>query len=239
MGYGMLLAVGNNDQTAFNALWAFYQASYDPNNLMNWDLTACGTSSGTQYAATDADEDVAMALVQADCTWGGYTAAATKQITAIKAHGASEVATPWYLQPGDAVNNGGKGAGIVDPSYFAIGYWHAWAKYTNDTSWNTLADNAYTMLAAYQTATNNLVPHNLVPDWGNTDGTVAYGSTYYTTRVEPRGVWRSTMRGSAIPAPRPFSPTSPRTSTAKGVWRAYPSIRTAPSWAPSPCQALR
>ncbi len=61
-----------------------------------------------------------------------------------------------------------------DPSYFAVGYWHAWAKYTNDTSWNTLADDAYTMLAAYQSAMNNLVP-----DWGNANGTAQNGSAYY------------------------------------------------------------
>ncbi len=174
MGYGMLLAVGNGDHAAFDALWAFYQASEDPNSLMNWDLTACGTSSGTQYAATDADEDVAMALVQADCTWGGYTAAAKKLIGAIKQYETAESSTPWYLQPGDAPNNGGKGPGIVDPSYFATGYWHAWATYMNDPSWNTLADDAYTMLAQYQAGMNNLVP-----DWGNTNGTVAYGSSYY------------------------------------------------------------
>ena len=29
MGYGMLLAVGNNDKTAFDALWAFYKARFD------------------------------------------------------------------------------------------------------------------------------------------------------------------------------------------------------------------
>ena len=178
MGYGMLLAVGNADKTAFDALWAYYKGRVDSNGLMNWSIDGCTSGNNNAYAATDADEDVAMALVQADAKWGGYKTDATNLINLIKKYETAP-GPPSYLRPGDAANNGGKGDGIVNPSYFAIGYWHVWATYLGDTFWNQLATDAYTMLAAYQKLTISGSTGALVPDWGNSQGQNPYGSSYY------------------------------------------------------------
>ena len=166
IGYGMLLAVGNSDKTAFAALWAYYKAHVDANGLMNWTINGCSATTPGQndtYAATDGDEDVAMALVQADAKWGGYKTDATNLINLIKKY-ETAAGPPSYLRPGDAANNGGKGDGIVNPSYFATGYWHAWATYVGDSFWNQLATDAYTMLAAFQTLTISNSTGALVPD---------------------------------------------------------------------------
>ena len=178
MGYGMLLAVGNADKTAFDALWAYYKGRVDSNGLMNWSIDGCTSGNNNAYAATDADEDVAMALVEADAKWGGYKTDATNLINLIKKYETAP-GPPSYLRPGDAANNGGKGDGIVNPSYFAIGYWHVWATYLGDTFWNQLATDAYTMLAAYQKLTISGSTGALVPDWGNSQGQNPYGSSYY------------------------------------------------------------
>lgn len=181
IGYGMLLAVGNSDKTSFDALWAYYKAHRDINGLMNWTINGCGATTPGQndsYAATDADEDVAMALVQADAQWTGYKTDASNLINLIKKCETAS-GTPSYLRPGDAANNGGKGDGIVNPSYFATGYWHVWATYAGDTFWNQLAADAYTMLAAFQTLTISNSTGALVPDWGNSQGQNPYGSSYY------------------------------------------------------------
>jgi endo-1,4-beta-D-glucanase Y len=178
MGYGMLLAVGNADKTAFDALWAYYKGRVDSNGLMNWSIDGCTAGNNNAYAATDADEDVAMALVQADAKWGGYKTDATNLINLIKKYETAP-GPPSYLRPGDAANNGGKGEGIVNPSYFAIGYWHVWATYVGDTFWNQLATDAYAMLAAFQKLTVSGSTGALVPDWGNSQGQNPYGSSYY------------------------------------------------------------
>lgn len=194
MGYGMLLAVGAGDKTAFDALWAFYKGHVDVNGLMNWSVNNCTTQapgSSDNFAATDGDEDAAMALVQADKKWSGYTTDAKNLIGLIKKYETSQTTTPTYLRPGDAANNGGKGEGTVNPSYFAPGYWHAWAEYTGDTSWNKLATDAYAMLAKFQALsikdpTGGPYPGALVPDWGKSDGT-ASGDYYYDACRTP---WR-------------------------------------------------
>ncbi len=174
IGYGMLLAVGNGDRTALDALWAYYKAHEDANGLMNWQTKDCGATIYGQNGATDGDEDTAMALVQADAKWGGYKTDATALINAIKKY-ETAAGPPSYLLPGDAI--GGWSAGTVNPSYFAPGYWHVWATYVSDPFWNQLATDAYTMLAAYQklTISNST---GLVPEWGTSQGQVSGGADY-------------------------------------------------------------
>ena len=187
IGYGMLMAVGNGDKTAFDALWAFYKAHVDVNGLMNWSVNNCTTQApGSQdnFAATDGDEDAAMALVQADAKWSGYTADAKSLIGLIKKYETSQTTTPTYLRPGDAANNGGKGEGTVNPSYFAPGYWHVWATYTGDASWNQLATDSYAMLAKFQALSipdplNSNYTGGLVPDWGTSQGQNPNNNKYW------------------------------------------------------------
>lgn len=175
IGYGMLLAVGNGDRTAFDALWAYYKARVDVNGLMNWSINAFDTGDNKAFAASDADEDVAMALIQADAKWGGYKTDATALINAIKKY-ETAAGPPSYLLPGDAI--GGWSAGTVNPSYFAPGYWRVWATYVSDPFWNQLATDAYTMLAAYQKLTISNSTGALVPEWGTSQGLISGGPDY-------------------------------------------------------------
>jgi endo-1,4-beta-D-glucanase Y len=184
IGYGMLMAVGSDDQTTFDKLWAYYKAHEDKNGLMNWKINACDSGYIGQYAATDADEDAAMALVQADAKWGGYKTDATALIVAIK-NFETAAGPPSNLLPGDAP--GGWSAGTVNPSYFALGYWHVWATYVGDTFWNTLATDAYTALAAYQTLSISGSTGALVPNWGTISGTATDANYGYDACRTP---WR-------------------------------------------------
>src|SRR5947207_4965983 len=61
IGYGMLIAALMADKTLFDGLFGYYQADLDGNGLMNWTCTG-GTGTCSGNAATDADQDVAMAL---------------------------------------------------------------------------------------------------------------------------------------------------------------------------------
>ena len=89
IGYGMLLAAYAADKALFDGLWAYYKANSNGNGLMNWKMSGCTGTAGTN-GATDADLDAAMALVVASKQWPSatspytYSNEATTLITAIK-----------------------------------------------------------------------------------------------------------------------------------------------------------
>ncbi|MCY0881001.1 MAG: glycosyl hydrolase family 8, partial [Firmicutes bacterium] len=70
MGYGMVLAAVHKDPTLFSSLWAYTQRYLDDHGLMNWKISAEGQVTGTG-SATDADEDIAYALLLAHKEWPG------------------------------------------------------------------------------------------------------------------------------------------------------------------------
>ncbi len=65
-GYGMMFASVLDDQATLDGLWLFTADYLDKHGLMDWHIAADRTRAGTG-GATDADEDIAMALVNA-CT---------------------------------------------------------------------------------------------------------------------------------------------------------------------------
>lgn len=149
-GYGMLAAVANADRTTFDGLWTFYESNLDDSHgLMNWKFTCSGATTDGKGSATDADLDVAMALVQAGCRWGPtYTDAARSLLSKIKAE------LPY---PGD----GWGATACVNPSYLAPGYYRTFAKVapTDAAFWNAAANSAYTTLNTVANATTGLVPN--------------------------------------------------------------------------------
>ena len=158
VAYGMLIGVYMNDKPMFDALWTYAQGKRDGNGLMNWHLDENGgTVSGG--AATDADEDMAYALLMAGAQWNGeYHASAVTLINAIwdkEVEGGSIV-----LKPGD--NFGGSSQ--TNPSYFAPSYYRAFAKATPGHNWAAVIESSYTILAAAAGA------QGLVPNWVNAQG---------------------------------------------------------------------
>ena len=104
MGYGMLAAVYMNDQTTFDGLWAFTKANLDANGLMNWHLNADGAiAAGGAGSATDADEDIAFALLMASDQWKGGTYL-SDGVAMINAMRNNELFTDGSMQNGDAWN---------------------------------------------------------------------------------------------------------------------------------------
>ena len=91
IAYGMLIAVymgTKDDQMLFDDLWRYSQAHLNGNGLMHWGIAANGTTITGQGGATDADEDIAFALVMADKQWGSagtlnYLNLAKTQITSV------------------------------------------------------------------------------------------------------------------------------------------------------------
>ncbi len=179
-GYGLLLAVGLDDRATFDRLLKGFDKRKNPRNMMSWKFQTCGgvTASG---AATDADLDIALALLQADKRWGGYRDRAETLISALKQYGTSECDGLTVLRPGD---NWGGCADRVDtrlnPSYFAPGYYRVFAKYIPNQAyfWNDLINDTYTLLAKYQSKMGGLLP-----DWGFSNGDASGNYWYDACRV--------------------------------------------------------
>jgi endo-1,4-beta-D-glucanase Y len=158
IGYGMLIAAYMGDQTTFNGLWTYAKYFKNANGLMNWQISSYGTVLQTG-AATDADEDMAMALIVADKKWGGYTTDATSLINAIYTY---EVESGTYVvKPGDQWG----GSSCLNISYLAPAYYTAFATYTNNTAWNSVASKSYTIINAAKNSSTYLVP-----DWCTSSG---------------------------------------------------------------------
>lgn len=74
IGYGMLMCVYFSDnqtsyESQFKKLWNYYKKNMNGNGIMNWNIQGFGGAIGTG-GATDAEEDVAVALIMAYYQFG-------------------------------------------------------------------------------------------------------------------------------------------------------------------------
>jgi endo-1,4-beta-D-glucanase Y len=152
MGYGMLIAVYMSDKKTFDSFWTYVQAHMS-NGLMSWQVGSDGTSSGTQVSsATDADQDMAWALIMADKQWpgGSYLSAAKSILTNIKSQ---EVASSNELKDGNFAN-----APSTYIDYAAPDYYKVFASVSGDTGWNAVYTAEYAKLIGAQDPTSGLIP---------------------------------------------------------------------------------
>lgn len=167
IGYGMLIAAYAGDQPLLDGLWNYYTSFLNSNGVMNWKIDGCTSIIG-QNGATDAELDVAMALIIASKKWGdsgviNYNTEAKSLINIIKTH-EIELNTN-VLKPGDAWG----GSSTTNISYYAPGYYRAYKELTNDSSWDNVASKSYDIIALNQSKTGAV--YNLVSDWCKADGT--------------------------------------------------------------------
>jgi endo-1,4-beta-D-glucanase Y len=125
IGYGMLIlvlmdGVYDNTRQYFDGVYKYHKYYLDNNGLMNWQVDRNGSVIGTN-TATDADEDVALALIFADKQWSStnsainYIEEAKEIINRIMKN---QVERPSYiLRPGNSFGV----SELTNPSYFAPG----------------------------------------------------------------------------------------------------------------------
>jgi endo-1,4-beta-D-glucanase Y len=167
IAYGMLMAVYMTDKATFDGLWGYAQTKFNTNKLMTWHWDASGSSLSGPGAASDADEDMAFALVMADKQWGGYNAAANALLTAMLN---KEVSSSNLLLPDDSGNM----SSDANPSYYAPAYYKVFQTYSGQARWGMVVTQTYATLGRCANGTTGLVP-----DWCNpTSGAIAR-STHY------------------------------------------------------------
>ncbi len=169
IGYGMLILVYmdnpiNNTQSDFDAVFGYYEDHLDANGLMNWQIGSDCSTVGAN-AATDADEDVVLALLMAHKQWGSsgtvnYLSKATNLISKLMA---SCVEKPtYYLKPGDVWG----GSDYQNPSYWSPAWNKLFGQVKGDSSWDTVTTKSYQVLRYFY---NNYTT-GLAPDWCKADG---------------------------------------------------------------------
>ena len=168
IAYGMLITAMMEDKEEFDQLYVYYNSFLDPNGLMNWQVTSNQLVVG-HNAATDADVDIAYALLLAHRNFGDqeYLDEAKRLIGLIKTH---------MLEPGTLVLKPGDefgGSDITNPSYFAVSYFKVFAEVMNDDDWNTATDVCYEILFKSWNETTGFVP-----DWCNVEGQTGFFNNY-------------------------------------------------------------
>jgi endo-1,4-beta-D-glucanase Y len=171
IAYGMLIAVYMGDQGLFDELWKYERLWLDDNGLMDWYINAEGTQRLGTGAATDADEDMAFALVMADRQWGGqgsldrpYLDHARDQIQLIWTHEIYEGKLP---RAGDQWGDWGN----VNISYFAPSYYRVFAQIDgNVAGWQAVIKTVYDTIANALNENNGNQTNGLVPAWCTSQG---------------------------------------------------------------------
>jgi len=166
IGYGMLIAAYMNDQALFDNLWKYERHWVDGAGLMNWYILADGSGLGPNGSggATDADEDMAFALVMADRQWGGqgsldkpYRQYAVDQIRSIWR---GEIQDSKLPKPGEW-----GGWNTVNISYFAPAYYRVFATLDPSDAWKDVVTTVYDTIDFAVNTANGNQNNGLVPAW--------------------------------------------------------------------------
>lgn len=173
VAYAMLIAVFMDDRDLFDEIWKYEQLWVNGNGLMDWYINAAGTQRLGTGGATDADEDMAWALVMADRQWGGqgtldkpYLEYAKTLIKAIWDHEVDH-ANNDFLLAGDSW----QGNLIFNASYFVPNEYRVFGEVTGDAAgWGRVIDTGYTILAKSLNSTSKNADNGLVPAWCDVNG---------------------------------------------------------------------
>lgn len=173
IAYGMLIAVMTDERELFDDLWGYAQCFINKSGLMDWYIAPDGERALGVGAATDADEDMAWALVMAHRQWGStahqrYLDDAKRLIDAIYATEVDHDKWPDLLLPGDDW----RGRDVFNPSYFAPNQFRLFGEVTgNRDGWNRVIDEGYRVLFRSLNDTNGNCENGLVPAWCSSNGT--------------------------------------------------------------------
>jgi endo-1,4-beta-D-glucanase Y len=143
--YAMLRAVWSNDRAAFDRAWGWTQAHLlNPKGLPSW-LWRDGRVIDA-HSATDADTDMALALLLAGQRWGdaGLRAAGTRMVEAIWQHEVVVVNGSPYLVAGDWI--GGAPVIALNPSYFAPYAYRIFQQVDPQHDWMAVVESSYRVL---------------------------------------------------------------------------------------------
>ncbi|MBN1131317.1 MAG: hypothetical protein JXA71_20190, partial [Chitinispirillaceae bacterium] len=195
VGYGLLLALYCNDQLYFNRIWDAGERYLWQGEYYHWRIDENGEVIGTG-AASDAEEDIALALIVADLlvkkgVWQSHT---SPKGATYASRAQNILSTIWsqliedgkYLRPG--IQWGG--SAFVNPGYFAPAFYRIFAAFeTERRNWQGVIDQCYRSIAASPGYANGLVP-----DWMKPTGEFAGASLGYNSYADGEFCYKDGIR---------------------------------------------
>ena len=199
----MILAVYMNDQTLFDDLWRYEQQHVGQYGLMDWNIKAdgSGTTAGGSGPATDADEDMAFALLMADKQWVTSAALGKKYMDIAK----GMMSNVWNNEIYDykyVRSWPGADSSTINLSYFAPAYYKLFAKVdtTPTSNWTAVVDAMYTVLNASLNSSNGNTANGLVPAWCDSSGKPNGGAFGPGAAASPNNYQNGEQRAQAYVA---------------------------------------
>lgn len=182
-GYGLLLAVIQNDKEVFDQLLRYILLYLNKHGLMSWIISEEGLVLDPN-SATDADQDIAFALLLADSFWGSngsldYLQIAKSMLDNMMDYEVEPIT--YILKPGDVWG----GSDVTNPSYFSMAYYRIFQEISGDVRWQYTLDKSYEIL---EKAANSKT--GLLPDWCDANGNPVPNFSYDFTYDASRAPWR-------------------------------------------------
>ncbi len=173
--YTMMRAVWQGDQATFDKSWAWTkeQLQRDDNLFAwRWGQKADGTygvltDQGGQNSASDADSDIAVALMMAASKWQSksYLDEAKTLIPSIWEEEVITVAGKPYLASNNLEKDSQQDA-IINPSYISPYAYRLFAKVDKENDWTALVDSSYELLnKSIDENLDKTSSSKLPPDW--------------------------------------------------------------------------
>lgn len=192
IGYGLLFSAAMKDKNTFDNLYNYMKLYLDNNGLMNWKIDSDGNVIG-KGSATDADEDMAYALLLAYKTWNEsfYLDEAKKIIESIAKY---EIDSKYMVLPGDSWGNNH----LLNPSYIAPLYYYKFGEVSDKSFWNNVTNKNIDFLYSAMNSKTGFLP-----DWINNDGSIQDENNvfgYDSVRVPIRLLqfYNETQNGTAL-----------------------------------------
>lgn len=174
IAYGVMIAVMFDDQPLFDAFYQYALHWANPCGLMSWYIAPDGSRALGSGAATDADEDIAWALIMAARQWGGRGSLSESYLS----HAQRQIDRIWQFEvdhdrfdmllPGDEW----RGRNVFNPSYFAPHQYRLFGEVSqNVAGWQRVVDRGYAIVEACLSDENQNRENGLVPAWCDASGT--------------------------------------------------------------------
>jgi endo-1,4-beta-D-glucanase Y/4-amino-4-deoxy-L-arabinose transferase-like glycosyltransferase len=170
----LLRAVYMNDRAAFAQVWEWTRQNLQQSDGLfasRWGLRGDGTRGILDTnSASDADQDIALALLFASRRWQTpeYAAAAHQVIAGIWEYETVTVADRRVLVAGNwarGERNADLNRPVVNPSYFAPYAYRIFAEADSARDWMALVDSSYDILAQIGAAQAYGGQAGVVPNW--------------------------------------------------------------------------
>lgn len=162
--YGMLLALLNNKPDTFESIWSWtkHNLQVRDDGLFSW-IWFRGAIQDT-HSATDADEDIAFALILASQKWGNddYLRQAQKILNDLWEKDTGTAGGVRYIAGGDWSRADPTGL-VLNPSYLAPYAYRTFAKVDSAHDWMNIVHSSYDALNKCSR------PRGIAPNWCKLD----------------------------------------------------------------------